>query len=79
MSPDEHQKAVEAFGEKGLKYEIFIKDVGAMQKALEQQIALRKVAHNSKAYDFENYHPYEEVLRNSVLISFGRRITQLIV
>lgn len=44
-----------------INHHIQIEDLGQLEKAEEQSIALRRALYSGKAIDLENYHTYDEV------------------
>ncbi len=49
--------------ENKMDHNIFIKDLGKLESHVDQQIAFRRATFKGgeKAFDFENYHTYDEV------------------
>lgn len=52
-----------------MNYEIHISDLRYLEEIEQRTIALRRAIHGGKAFDFANYHPYEEVYL-SLLLGF---------
>lgn len=46
---------------KRLSHQIQIDDLGKLQYIEQKSMALRRAIHDGKAFDFSNYHPYDEV------------------
>jgi len=50
-----------------MNHNIFIQDLGKLEHQVEKEMLLRRATFksNGKALDFENYHTYEDVCKNT--------------
>lgn len=58
----------------GIKYHVKVDDLG---QAIEEERLIienrNKLTQDQKAFDFENYHPYEEVPINNLVFNYKRK------
>jgi len=62
VSPETYYHIARSLSEMKMDHKIIISDLAELELQEQQAIALRRALFNGKAYDFENYHTYDEVM-----------------
>lgn len=62
VTPGKYEGLARSLSSAGIQHHIKVEDIGKAEKEERQTIELRReLTKNQKAFDFENYHTYEEV------------------
>ena len=67
VAPQDYKEMSTTLASLNLPHQIVFSDVGKLIQEEERNIALRRAIKSGKAFDFENYHNYQEVC--NVLVS----------
>jgi Carboxypeptidase activation peptide len=61
VAPESYTDMAATLNAYGLPHQIVVSDIGKLIREEEQTVNLRRVQTADKAFDFENYHTYQEV------------------
>jgi len=62
VTPQSYYHTARSLSNMKMDHKILIADLGELELQEKQAIALRRALYNGKAYDFQNYHTYAEVM-----------------
>ena len=80
VTPANHDNLAHSLKSAGIQHHIKIEDLGRAIEEERTSIELRReLTKNLKAFDFENYHPYEEVKKKGLPLQKKRFLSSFLL